>query len=151
MPKLGEVVGRLTSGPLTLEFHWGGDRFEHRVASVGDALTETPATGIESPVYQEVHQQGGVVFASGMSDDRHWSASVEGGDAGFLFDVACRAKSAAENLGVGYAGDRSIFVAPIESAVRERSRDTQRLRINPPAGDPPYTVRCKYRIVHTTG
>ncbi|MEM6798519.1 MAG: hypothetical protein AAF589_03305 [Planctomycetota bacterium] len=86
-----EIV--LRSGSLALTFFWCADRYQHRVSD-GDSTRESvDSKALESPVYTDVHQQGDVLFASGLSGDSHWSASVQPEGVGFQFDVACRVKS----------------------------------------------------------
>lgn len=147
MPKEGETGARLTSGELTLGFVWRGDRFVHAVRRGDDEMISAETSELETPVYQEVHQQGELAFASGMSGDRHWSASVEPVEGGFAFDVACRVKSPAESLGVAYQGGASIRVEPTDDSTRTGDESTWLLRCQPPAGELPYTVRCQYRVI----
>lgn len=147
MPREGETGARLTSGPMELAFTWKGDRFLHKLRHGDDELAPIGADELETPVYQEVHQQGDLVFASGMSGDRHWSASVEPVEGGFAFDVACRVKSPAESLGVAYEGGAKLRVEPTDASTRTDDESTQLLRCQPAAGEPPYTVRCQYRVL----
>lgn len=93
MPKEGHTGARLTADGLTLEFVWREDRYAHTVSAGAIKVASIAPEGFETPVFQEVHQQGDLVFASGMSGDRHWSASVEPSDEGLLFDLACRVKT----------------------------------------------------------
>ncbi|QDT70831.1 hypothetical protein MalM25_37870 [Planctomycetes bacterium MalM25] len=147
MPKEGDTGAKLTSGELTLEFIWRGDRFEHVIQRGEDSLASASAPGIETPVYQEVHQQGELVFASGMSGDRHWSASVEPIENGFVFDVACRIKSNVERLGVAYEGDGPLEAAPTDGSELTNPTQGKHLITAPsPSRDLPRTLRCCYRI-----
>ena len=150
MPKQGHIGGRLTSGDLVVEFVWADDRFAHTISQGDRTLAASTAEGVETPVYQEVHQQGDLVFASGMSGDRHWSASVEPTDAGFLFDVACRAKSPAPEVGVVYDG--AVFGIEADTNANEAPANvstTGAIRVVQPAappGPPPVTVRFRYSV-----
>ncbi|MEO1495923.1 MAG: hypothetical protein AAFV43_02110 [Planctomycetota bacterium] len=154
MPSEGQTGARLTSGAAVLEFVWRGDRFLHTL-SIGDARCEAQADadGIETPVYQEVHQQGDIVFASGLSGDRHWSASVEPIDGGFSFDVACRVKSPAERLGVTYRGERFRVEAdpkePNAPTSISVAGDAQVIAPFAEQATPPVTVRMRYRLLVT--
>lgn len=150
MPKDGEIGGRLTSDELVVEFAWQADRFTHTIVSSDRAIAAITAEGVETPVYQEVHQQGDLVFASGMSGDRHWSASVEPIDGGFLFDVACRAKSPAGGLGVVYEGDAlRIEADPKDPEAPANVSVTGGARVVVPLTAPrlaPVTVRFRYAV-----
>lgn len=103
MPKEGHTGAQLTADGLMIEFVWREDRYAHTISAGTIKLEAIELVGWETPVFQEVHQQGDLVFASGMAGDRHWSASVEMSDEGLLFDVACRLKSLPSNsLGSAY-------------------------------------------------
>lgn len=151
MPKEGETGARLASGELKLAFTWKGDRFLHTLWLGDNELVSAEADDLETPVYQEVHQQGDLVFASGMSGDRHWSASVEPVAGGFAFDVACRVKSAVDSLGVAYEGGATFRVDPTDNSERTDGDSTQSLHCAPATGEPPYTVRCQYHILKRNG
>jgi hypothetical protein len=147
MPTDGDIVDELTSGRLRLRFVWNGDRLSHSVTDGVSALASLDQTACETPVYVELHRQGDLVFLSGHSGDRIWSASIEPVEGGFLFDVACRAKSLAEGLGVAYEGPNRLLLSPQDETTRLSAITTcQLLVIPPPTGTPPYTARCRYRI-----
>lgn len=162
MPREGETGARLASSGYELVFAWSGDRFEHTVSSGAAssptapriALDSTTHPDFETPVYQEVHQQGDLVFASGMSGDRHWSASIEATEDGFLFDVACRYKKPASAIGSAYkrSGTPALHVigkpiddsrppqlTTVETTISIESRPTR-------SGDTPTTCRFRYAI-----
>jgi hypothetical protein len=147
MPNAGETVARLTNGEVELCFTWEGDRLSHSVINGVSVLHSLDQTACETPVYVELHRQGDLVFLSGHSGDRIWSASIEPVEGGFLFDVACRAKSLAEGLGVAYEGPcRLRLIAENEELPAVSIEGCQVLVIQPPDGTPPYTARCRYRI-----
>jgi hypothetical protein len=102
MPRDGDMVDELKSGRLRLRFVWSGDRLSHSITHGASTLNSIDQTACETPVYVELHRQGNLVFLSGHSDDRIWSASIEPIEGGFLFDVACRLKSPATRLGAAY-------------------------------------------------
>lgn len=152
MPIEGETGAQLVSGSAKLTFTWRGDRFEHTLESPqGRLIALSNAGGIETPVFTELHQQGDLLFASGMSGDRHWSASIEPIVGGFLLDVACRAKTLAEGLGVVYEGvglwlesDPTDPDAPTNVAA---AGDGQVVVPLAEHDSPPVTVRMRYRVV----
>lgn len=150
MPNAGETVARLTSGEVELCFTWEGDRLSHSVTNGVSVLHSLDQTACETPVYVELHRQGDLVFLSGHSGDRIWSASIEPVEGGFFFDVACRAKSLAEGLGLAYEGPNYFKVSPeAEDAPAAAIEGCQVLVIQPPVGTPPYTARCRYRITYS--
>jgi hypothetical protein len=152
MPNAGETVARLASGEVELCFTWEGDRLSHSITDGVSALQSLDQTVFETPVYVELHRQGDLVFLSGHSGDRIWSASIEPVEAGFLFDVACRAKSLAEGLGIAYEGPRRLRLsAENEDTPTASIEGCQVLVIQPPVGAPPYTARCRYRIKFDAG
>ena len=147
MPSDGDIIDELTSGRLRLSFVWNGDRLSHSITDGVSTVHSLDQTACETPVYVELHRQGDLVFLSGHSGDRIWSASVEPTTDGFLFDVACRAKSLAEGLGLAYEGPRRLRLsAEEEDAPAASIEGCQVLVIPPPVGTPPYTARCRYRI-----
>ena len=97
---------------IRVEFHRVGDRFSHTISIVNGDEQWRLATSIEgndnapwpaSPPVQEVHQQGDLLFLTGMAGDSYWSTSVSPVEqGGLLFDVACRAKSSPQHLSIGY-------------------------------------------------
>lgn len=165
MPKEGETGARLTSGGFELAFVWKGDRFEHTICqratssptAAQSTLTSKEHADFETPVYQEVHQQGDLVFASGMSGDRHWSASVEASEDGFVFDVACRCKTTAPAIGSAYkrAGNPGVHVigkAIEDAAPPELCTVKATIAIESrPVGEPPATYRFRYAILKEGG
>lgn len=95
------------SGGVRIVFHWEKDRFHFAFemadeATNGARLEAISSDEVETPVFAELHQQESLLFLSGMSDDRHWSMSVEPTDKGFALDVACRAKLPIQQLGTVY-------------------------------------------------
>jgi hypothetical protein len=147
MPTDGDIVDAIASGRLRLSFVWNGDRLSHSITDGVSALQSLDQTTCETPVYVELHRQGDLVFLSGHSGDRIWSASIEPAEGGFLFDVACRAKSLAEGLGIAYEGPNYFKVSPeADGAPAASIEGCQVLLIQPPVGTPPYTARCRYRI-----
>ncbi len=148
MPKDGQIAARLVNGFFALEFRWEGDRFVHMVSSKDGSLEASEHPSLETPVYQEVHQQDDIIFASGMSNDRHWSASIQASASGFNVDVACRAKSGAGQLGVAYQGHGTLTLEPSDNTTRfPLDRPLQALRSNAAKDVPPYTVRMQYGVV----
>lgn len=153
MPKEGQIGARLTSGDVGLVFQWKGDRFHHQITRGKQTLTSAEHTDFETPVYQEVHQQGDLVFASGMSGDRHWSASIEAIEDGFLFDVACRCKTPLPAIGSAYqrAGGTGMHVIgkSIEDAAPPELRTVEETIAieSRPTTEPPATHRYRYAVV----
>lgn len=148
MPKDGDVVARITSGELSLEFICQGDRYQHVIAFGSAILTATTDPSLETPVFQEVHQQGDIIFASGMSGDRHWSTSIEPCASGFAFDVACRAKTLAKQLGIAYEGTSEVTLqSSDDTRLNHTFPGRQLLGPLSESGEPPYTLRCHYCIL----
>jgi hypothetical protein len=97
---------------LAAEFVRVGDRFGHEIFAVDGNSRQLAAQSVEgtaednwppSPPVQEVHQQGDVLFLTGMAGRSYWSASVSIESPGvLLFDVACRAGSSVDWLGSSY-------------------------------------------------
>lgn len=104
---------------LRVEFLWHIDRYRHVISAIDPAGGITPLLeSIEgtradnwppSPPLQSLHlekQPGGsrVALLVGMAGKSHWSASIGPGSVGpgLVFDLACRAGSAAGNLGSQY-------------------------------------------------
>ncbi|TWU00169.1 hypothetical protein Pla108_11140 [Botrimarina colliarenosi] len=146
MPTEGETVAELVNGGLRLRFVWESDRLTQTLCHGETQLTSLDQRAIETPVFIELHQQGELIFLSGQSGDRHWSASIEPDDEGFVFDLACRAKSRAEGLGVAYAGSPGLRILTDAEPAPQLLDGVQTLAIEPPAGDPPYTARRRYRL-----
>lgn len=147
MPKEGEIGARLVSGALILEFVWQGDRFLQVFTAGERRFTSTEDSPFDNPVYQEVHQQAEVVFASGASGSRQWSASVEIVDAGFRFDAACRTKAAASPAAWAYVGD-GCRLEPLEKNTRVESKGGV-VWLLADDGEPavyPHTMRCRYTV-----
>lgn len=163
MPKEGETGARLTCGDIELAFVWTKDRFTHTVyprassspTEARSTLDSTEHADFETPVFQEVHQQGDLVFASGMSGDRHWSASIEASEDGFLFDVACRCKTLAAAIGSAYQlpGEQESGLHVIGKAINDappaepRTVGTTITIETHPTVEPPATYRYRYAIV----
>lgn len=150
MPKEGATGARLTNRGCELSFVWEADRFAHRVR---DSLKSIEHPDFETPIFQEVHQQGDLVFASGMAGDRHWSMSVEPCDDGFLFDIACRCKTPAAVIGSAYekSGESGLHVigkAIDDAAPPELTTiDATIAIVTRPTVEPPATHRYRYAIV----
>lgn len=103
---------------LQVRFSWHQDRHCHTISLLVDGravpvLESLEGTSIEdwppSPPLQqlsveELRPQTQVALLVGMAGKSHWSMSVEpaGDRAAFVFDVACRARDAVEQLGSGY-------------------------------------------------
>ncbi len=98
---------------IRVEYTRTGDRFRHEICVVEGNLRQLAALSVEgtpeqhwppSPPVQEVHQQGDVLFLTGMAGASYWSASVSFESPGtLLFDVACRTKLLPDWLGSRYA------------------------------------------------
>lgn len=151
MPEERVIGGRLVCGDLTLEFVWFGEGFEHVAQHGQNRLRSSQAPGYATPIYQEVHQQGELLFASGHSGHCHWSASFQPSDNGFLADVACRVlKDPTKAIGVAYLGGTGVSVVPDDGSTLTEPDATSLLLTPPtpttPNGPPPFTVRCRYRI-----
>ncbi len=95
-----EVIS--TSASVQVAFHWKVDRYEYTFSSGKYQLQAITDESIETPVFTDLHQQDQLLFLSGMSDDRHWSMSIEPTDAGFALDIAVRAKSPIQKIGSVY-------------------------------------------------
>ncbi|MEN0109757.1 MAG: hypothetical protein AAF805_03450 [Planctomycetota bacterium] len=154
MPKDGDTGARISSDGLSIEFVWRGDRFDHAVSSLAMKIATADAPGLATPVFQEVHPQGDVAFASGMDADRHWSASVEAIPGGFLFDIACRLKEPPEALGSAYREwdlKRVQLVGKPADGVPPPTIHTQSgvvaVRATRPDEGSPITVRYRYAII----
>ncbi|TWT46930.1 hypothetical protein [Botrimarina hoheduenensis] len=150
MPKDGDIGGTIRCGGLQITFIWQADRYTHQiVSSTGCLRALADEADAETPVYTDLHQQGELLFVSGMSGDRHWSASVEPTAAGLVFDLACRTKSAADGIGVIYRGNgaRAVTLADDRAPVTVETVG-ERQTISPlgPLPAPPLTLRLRYQI-----
>ena len=103
---------------LQVQFNWRKDRQCHSIhLLVGDRtirlLESLEGTDVEewpeSPPLQqlsveELRPSTHVALLVGMAGQSHWSMSVEpaGVEAGYTFDVACRSRAKARQLGSGY-------------------------------------------------
>lgn len=128
MPRHESLI--LEGGPWRVTIERAGDRLAHRVdvrqgagwrellASIEGATDDVwPA----SPPLQELHTQTHGVAAPlallvGMAGKSHWSlsASVQAAGETALFDVACRARAAAEFLGSTYRLAAGIAVEQLD-------------------------------------
>lgn len=181
----------LDSGPgriLRLEFHRRGDRYGHvvRLVTRDHSLPllwscdgPSDAAWPQSPPLQELQacEDGphATLMLLGQSGAGHWSLCVhrESGRAGFLFDVACRARCQPERLGSRYHADANSHAQAVPRSQTSRTRAAEpcgpawqltaagsgfaeprirqtdaRIDVDPPlpAGPFPQTVRWKYRI-----
>lgn len=144
---------RTISNDVRVQFVWREDRFEHSIRSDETKFESSSSEDLLTPVYQEVHQQGDVIFASGMSGDAHWSASVEPTERGLLFDVACRGRSIEGPLGVCYRTTNQhtlpvIGKAAGESPPPELITKGDQLRIVAKSGpkEGVSTIRFRYEV-----
>lgn len=149
MPRAGETSGRIVNGELEIAFTWATDRYTHTILGTGLRLEAAEAEGLDTPVFQEVHQQGEVLFLSGMSGGRHWSASVEPAGEGFAFDVACRVKAADQPAGSVYSG-AGFQIEPIITDGKSPERDGLKILAASEKSEAPYTIRYRYRITRPT-
>ncbi len=142
----------LESHGVRVTFKWCGDRYSHHVESRDGSLESCEGSKIETPVFADAHQQGDLLFFSGMSGDRHWSMSVEPTATGLAMDVACRLKSAVGPLGSCYQQTDKITILPEEIDSAPSSEivlsEANRLEIVPTCvlAEPPVTLRYRYRI-----
>ncbi len=138
-------------------FQKSGDRFRHTIFSVRDGVAVPLLMSVEgtpnevvpsSPPFAELHQQDKTLFLSGATTQGHWSMSVEVAEGRLLFDVACRAKSQASNLGSLYCVLAANYVLePGDATESELGKDV--LRISPlsqGASDYPSTLRWRYSL-----
>lgn len=96
----------LENAGTRITFTWRKDRYTHRVETPRGALAAAEHPEIETPVYTELHRQGDLTFLSGLSDDRHWSLSLEPSEAGFRCDAAVRARSPMTRVGSVYRSEQ---------------------------------------------
>ncbi|MDA1053937.1 MAG: hypothetical protein O3C40_26095 [Planctomycetota bacterium] len=103
---------------LQVQFIWRQDRHVHTISLMIDGRSVPVFESVEgsnvdvwppSPPLQqlsveELRPETQVALLVGMAGKSHWSMSVEPADdrAAFVFDVACRSRDAAEQLGSGY-------------------------------------------------
>ncbi len=149
MPKQGEVGGRLVNDELELVFAWDTDRFVHTIHGGESQLAAVERSDFDTPVFQEVHQQGDVLFLSGMSGGRHWSASVEPAADGFAFDIACRVKQADLPAASLYEG-AGLRIEPQGDGDGRPEVDGLTVLAAAEHAEPPYTIRYRYRINRPT-
>lgn len=110
---------RLDAGRLgRVEFHWTGDRYQHRWHFPGNHDAATHLVSVEStaeaiwpvsPPLQQVHLQSfddgrEVIFGVGMSGRGHWSASFTMVPElkSWIVEFACRSPLLPERLGCVY-------------------------------------------------
>jgi len=146
---------KLTCGDLVLTFFWDKDRYQHRLVSGTSNRESVDAKAIESPAFSDLHEQGDVLFASGSAGDSHWSMSVEPVADGFVFDVACRAKSfmyGKHGWASFYGGDGLQIEADEKheaAAYFERGTDDRVWLVTTSehkVAKPPCTIRYRYLI-----
>lgn len=145
------------SAGVQVKFQWEADRYEYAF-SVGEhqllAITED---AIETPVFSDLHQQDQLLFLSGMSDDRHWSMSIEPTDKGFALDIACRAKSPIESIGSVYSATKDStwkltgVAIDATAAPETKTLDEAKLSVLPEGdlSESSKTVRYRYLVEHS--
>ena len=103
---------------LQVRFFWRGDRHGHTISVLaGDRATDVlesvegtsadvwpPSPPLQQLSVEEIRPQTRVALLVGMAGKSHWSMSVEpaGDRTGFVFDVACRSRDPAGQLGSCY-------------------------------------------------
>lgn len=142
----------LRNGPIELVFHWQDDRYQHVVAYDDTELASNHGAALDTPVFTEAHQQGELLFLSGQSGGRHWSASIEPDREGFAFDVACRVKAADRPAGSCYQGNGKglQIVATGGDSMTDREGLATVIRPAETTTTTPYTLRYRYRITPAT-
>jgi hypothetical protein len=162
---------------LRVEFAWRGDRFGHVLSVVDREGTRTPLLeSIEgtatddwppSPPLQSLRIENlsdgrQVALLVGMAGQSHWSASVEpvANEAALVFDIACRCRDTAPQLGTHYrshSNDGRALKRPVALSIMEEPIPGQKMtarrpttseyvlepRIEPRRGG---TFRWKYRV-----
>lgn len=149
-----EVIS--TSAEVQVTFLWKADRYEYAFTFGEHRLVAVTEDSIETPVFTDLHQQDQLLFLSGMSDDRHWSMSIEPTDKGFALDIAVRAKSSVEKIGSVYEAASpeqwkltGVAVDETSAPAMEAISDSKQSVV--PVGDfnqTPVTIRYRYRIEH---
>ena len=151
MPELEQVS--TTNAGITVTFDWNTDRYEKTIQSDAGTLKAALSDNVETPVFNDLLPQDGLVFLSGMSDDRHWSMSVEPTDGGFAFDIACRAKSEVNRIGSVLAGDTAAFEIQgevVKDAVAPTINQAENTEIIAEANnsEPPLTVHYRFQVLN---
>ncbi len=142
----------LESQGVRITFTWSDDRYTHCLTSTEGKLQSLEDLGIETPVFTDAHQQGDLLFLSGMSGDRHWSMSVEPTASGLAMDVACRVKSPVERIGSLYQQTGRIKAVAEEIAGSRSSEivslEANRLQVTATtiSSEPPVTIHYRFRI-----
>ena len=150
MPELEQVSTQ--SDGITVAFDWAMDRYEMVIQSDTGTLKAVVSDTVETPVFNDLLPQDDLIFLSGMSDDRHWSMSVEPIDGGFAFDIACRAKSAVNQIGSVLEGDSAAFKIQgeaVKDAVAPTVTQTDHAEIIAKANnsEPPLTVHYRFHVL----
>jgi hypothetical protein len=165
----------VASENLRLVFDRRGDRWGHRIELLRDGATISTLSSIEgaatddwppSPPFQTLDIQafpgkGQIALLVGKAGSSHWSAAIEADPAaGVLnFDIACRFGNEPRLLGSIYAivGEVSnsisclprINLPEIADGCRrtvDATGDRLTIRILPPPGPLPQTVRWQYIV-----
>lgn len=150
MPELEQVSTK--SAGITVTFDWNTDRYETIIQSDVGTLKAAVSNSIETPVFNDLLPQDGLVFLSGMSDDRHWSMSVEPIEGGFAFDIACRAKSEVNRIGSVLEGDAAAYEIQGETvkdaaAPTITQADNTEIIAESNNSEPPLTVHYRFQLV----
>lgn len=144
-----EPIAEITSGRLRLGVVRHGDGYTHHLASDSARLDAVEHPRFDTPVFTDLHRQGDTLFLSGMSGGRHWSASIEPCEGGFLFDVACRLKIAYRPAASAYRGEglRIVNAGEGVSAAVVKNDGEARLALPAEEVEPmPATLRWRYRV-----
>ncbi len=140
-----------TNAGLTILFSWNQDRYEFQFQSDAGILAATIDDQIETPVFADLLQQEELTFLSGLSDDRHWSMSVEPIDRGYALDIACRAKSAVNLIGTVFKGETEPFEVEgvnVQDAEAPTINRSNRIEVVAATTNdkPPLTVHYRFEI-----
>lgn len=140
-----------TNAGLTILFSWNQDRYEFQFQSDAGILAATVDDQIETPVFADLLQQEELTFLSGLSDDRHWSMSVEPIERGYALDIACRAKSAVNLIGTVLKGDHAAFQVegvPVKDAAAPTINQSDHIEVVAASNNdiPPLTVHYRFEI-----
>jgi hypothetical protein len=129
---LPQIEAVSATGGVRVRFAKEGDRFSHTVERLDEQLDgqldrDRPVTLLRShdawPVFQELHRQddpaaGPVLFLTGMSDKRYWSACVtrrdDDGEPVIAWDLACRSSLDCRALGVRYSVAEGLQASLVE-------------------------------------
>ncbi len=139
---------------LAVRFERQGDRHAHVLIAaqtmIGQSIEgRNDESWPSSPPLQQLSIEdfgtGPVALLVGMAGRSHWSMSVETGEDGSVFDVACRVKGAPEQLGSTYRLDGFRLESPEAICLRSIALTNERGELSISWDDDETLEKCQLR------